>query len=255
MQIQFSDRSFQYGDGIFSTIRICHGAPQLWSLHWQRLTDSMHRLGFNAPAEQVVLSQVRAAISAPNQVLKVLISRGQGARGYGTLGIGEAEVYCWTAPMPDYCNMRKHGVSLGLASMRLSQQPLLAGIKHCSRLETVLLKREAEQSQYDDLLVCDQQDLLIEASAANVLVWHQQQWWTPDLRQAGVAGVMRQLLLQQQLVAVKPLPVDLLNEVTSMALCNALMGIVPVAALHDRTLALAPAVALQRQVDDLLQDV
>lgn len=255
MQIQFSDRSFQYGDGIFSTIRICHGQPQLWSLHWQRLNDSMQRLGFSALNENVVLSQVTAAISAPHQVLKVLISRGQGARGYGTLGISTPEVYCWTAPLPDYRNMRQQGVTLGLASMRLSQQPLLAGIKHCSRLETVLLKREAEQSQYDDLLACDQQGFLIEASAANLLIWHQQQWWTPDLQQAGVAGVMRQLLMQQQLVSVQALPVSLLGEVSTLALCNALMGIVPVAAFAGRALAIAPAVALQRQIDELLQEV
>ncbi|TXH98736.1 MAG: aminodeoxychorismate lyase [Rheinheimera sp.] len=255
MQIQFSDRSFQYGDGIFSTIRICHGEPQLWSLHWQRLTDSMQRLGFNAPREDVVLSQVRAAISAPNLVLKVLISRGQGARGYGTLGINEAEIYCWTAPMPDYSTIRQQGVTLGLASMRLSQQPLLAGIKHCSRLETVLLKREAEQSQYDDLLVCDQQGFLIEASAANVLIWHQQQWWTPDLQQAGVAGVLRQLLLEQKLVSVQPLSASLLSEVPALALCNALMGVVPVAAFAGRQLDTGPAAVLQQQVDELLQEV
>lgn len=255
MQIQFSDRSFQYGDGIFSTIRICHGEPQLWSLHWQRLTDSMHRLGFNAPREDEVLFQVRRAISAPDQVLKVLISRGQGARGYGTLGISEAEIYCWTAPMPDYSTMRQQGITLGLASMQISQQPLLAGIKHCSRLETVLLKREAEQSQYDDLLVGDQQGFVIEASAANLLVWHQQQWWTPDLQKAGVAGVMRQLLLQQQLVSVQPVPVSLLSEVAALALCNALMGVVPVAAFAGRQLDTGPAVVLQRQVDKLLQEV
>ncbi len=255
MQIQSSDRSFQYGDGIFSTIRICRGKPQLWSLHWSRLADSMQRLGFSVLNENVVLSQISTAISAQDQVLKVLISRGQGARGYGTLGISTPEVYCWTAPLPDYTAMRQQGVSLGLANMRLSQQPLLAGIKHCSRLETVLLKREAEQSQYDDLLICDQQGFLIEASAANLLVWHQQQWLTPDLQQAGVAGVMRQLLLQQQLVSVQALPADRLREVSTMALCNALMGIVPVAAFAGRPLTTQPAVALQRQVDELLQEV
>jgi 4-amino-4-deoxychorismate lyase len=255
MQIHFSDRSFQYGDGIFSTIRIYHGQPQLWSLHWQRLQDAMQRLGFNVVSEDVVLSRIRTAISAPEQVLKVLISRGQGARGYGTLGISMPEVYCWTAPMPDYKAIRGQGVTLGLATMQLSQQPLLAGIKHCSRLETVLLKREAEQSRFDDLLVGDQQGFLIEASAANVLIWHQQQWWTPDLHQAGVAGVMRQLLLQHQLVSVQPLPVSLLSEVTSMALCNALMGIVPVTAFDGRPLVTEPAAALQRQVDELIQEV
>ncbi len=255
MQIQFSDRSFQYGDGIFSTVRICHGQPQLWALHWQRLQDSMQRLGFHALNEDVVLSQVMSVITAPEQVLKVLISRGLGARGYGTLGIATPEVYCWTAPMPDYSGMRRHGVKLGLASMQLSQQPLLAGIKHCSRLETILLKREAEQSEFDDLLVADQQGFLIEASAANVLIWHQQQWWTPDLQQAGVAGVMRQLLIEQQLVSVQPCPVSLLSETSAMALCNSLMGVVPVAEFNGHAFNTEVAGALQRQVDELLQEV
>jgi 4-amino-4-deoxychorismate lyase len=254
MQIQSSDRSFQYGDAIFSTVRIRAGRPQLWSLHWQRLCHSMQRLGFAAMNDAAVLQQVLATISAQEQVLKVLISRGEGARGYGTLGILSPQLYCWTAPLPDYQQVRERGVRLGLAQMRLAQQPLLAGIKHCSRLETVLLKREAEQSGFDDLLVCDQQDFLIEATAANLLLWRDGQWWTPELRQAGVAGVMRQLLLDTGLVNTTLLPLADLAKATAMALCNALTGIVPVLSVAGRPLDVEPALQLQQQVDVLLQD-
>lgn len=254
MHIQSSDRSFQYGDAIFSTIRIRAGQPQLWPLHWQRLLHSMQRLGFVAISEAMVLQQVLDSVSAPEQVLKVLISRGEGARGYGTLGITAPQLYCWTAPLPDYQQARQHGVRLGLAQMRLAQQPLLAGIKHCSRLETVLLKHEAEQSGYDDLLVCDQQDFLIEATAANVLLWLDGKWYTPDLHQAGVAGVMRQLLLDTRLAEIKQLPVGDVHHTAAMVLCNALMGIVPVGSVAGRVLDLTPALQLQQQVDVLLQD-
>ncbi|MDZ7869627.1 MAG: aminodeoxychorismate lyase [Rheinheimera sp.] len=254
MQIQFSDRSFQYGDAIFSTVRIRDGQPQLWSLHWQRLRHSMQRLGFAALDETTVLQQVQANITAPEQVLKVLISRGEGARGYGTLGISIPQLYCWTAPLPDYHRAREYGVRLGLAQMRLAQQPILAGIKHCSRLETVMLKREAEQSGFDDLLVCDQQDFLIEATAANLLLWRDGQWWTPDLQQAGVAGVMRQLLLDTGLVTIRLLPLADIEQASAMALCNALTGIVPVSSFAGQPLPMTPAIQLQQQVDVLLQD-
>lgn len=254
MQIQSSDRSFQYGDAIFSTVRISAGKPQLWSLHWHRLCHSMQRLGFAAMNDAAVLQQVLATISEQEQVLKVLISRGEGARGYGTLGVISPQLYCWTAPLPDYQQAREHGVRLGLAQMRLAQQPLLAGIKHCSRLETVMLKREAEQSGFDDLLVCDQQNLLIEATAANLLLWRDGQWWTPELHQAGVAGVMRQLLLDRRLATAALLPVTELDNVESMALCNALSGIVPVCSFAGGPLDLEPALQLQQQVDVLLQD-
>lgn len=254
MQIQSSDRSFQYGDAVFSTIRIFSGQPQLWSFHWCRLRLSMQRLGFVIPDEQQVHAKVMAVISEAEQVVKVLISRGQSSRGYGTVGIVQPQVYCWAAPLPDYSQIRQYGVRLGLASLQFSRQPLLAGMKHCSRLETVLLKREAEQSGYDDLVAADTEGLVIEATASNLLVWQQQRWRTPVLSHAGVAGVMRQFALEQKLVEEQPLPVAEFSGIQSMALCNALIGVVPVASFQGRALDIAPALVLQRQIKDLLQD-
>jgi len=254
MQIQYSDRSFQYGDGVFTTIRIRHGQPELWPLHWQRLQLSMQRLGFAELSEDVVLSDVINTINAQQQVLKVLISRGQGARGYGCQGIIQPQLYCWTAELPDYARARSDGLRLGLAQLQLSKQPLLAGIKHCSRLETILLKREAEQSIYDDLVVSDQDGFLVEATASNLLMLLDQQWVTPALSNAGVAGVMRQLLLEQGWVVERPVPVAALEQVQSLGLCNALMGVVPIVAYAARSLDLAPVRRLQIQVDELLQE-
>ncbi len=253
MPLQYSDRSFQYGDGLFSTIRIEQGRPQLWPLHWQRLLDSMRRLGFVPPSEAQVLAEVTAAISAEQQVLKVLISRGHGARGYGTAGIEAAEIHCWTAALPDYQRWRQQGVYLGLAELRLARQPLLAGIKHCSRLETVLLKREQEQSRYDELLALDHAGSVIEACSANVLCWRDEQWYTPELSQAGVAGVMRQLLLEHGDVKQVQWSLAELQTVEAMALCNALMGVVPVYQFSDKPLQLEPGLRLQQQADQWLK--
>lgn len=214
----------------------------------------MQRLGFAAVTETEVLSQVMSAISAPHQVVKVLISRGEGARGYGTAGIVQPQIFSWCSALPDYSSVRQSGVRLGLANLRLSRQPLLAGIKHCSRLETVLLKREAEQSHYDDLIASDCDGFAIEATAANLLVWRDQRWITPELSFAGVAGVMRQLLLKQNLLVEARLPIVDLERVDAMALCNALMGIVPVASYAGRALDLKPALGLQQQIDVFLQE-
>lgn len=255
MQIEFSDRSFQYGDAVFSTIRVQNQQPQLWALHWRRLSLSMQQLGFAGLAESQVLSAVMSVISAPDQVVKVLISRGAGARGYGTIGILQPQIYCWTANMPDYRLSRQHGIRLGMASLRLSRQPLLAGIKHCSRLETVLLKQEAERSEYDDLIAADEMGFVIEATASNLLVWTADGWHTPELSHAGVAGVMRQCVLEQQWVVEQPVFLDGLNEIRAMALCNALMGVVPVMSFEGKSLDISPALALQQQVDDFLQDL
>lgn len=43
------DRGFQYGDGLFETLRVVKGQPQHWSRHMARLLAGCERLGIAAP--------------------------------------------------------------------------------------------------------------------------------------------------------------------------------------------------------------
>lgn len=248
LQPTVSDRSFQYGDGIFTTILVEDSRLMLWDWHWQRLSQSLARLQMPALDETWVRQQAEQAISASSQVVKVLISRGQGGRGYSPSGFSTPLVYVTTSPLPDYQSQRQHGIRLGVACLKLSTQPLLAGIKHTSRLETVLLKAEAEQSGFDDLLVCDQQGYITELCAANLFFKINDQWCTPSLDQAGVAGVMRQWLLEQLNVQQGHYLVSALEQATAMFATNALMGVVPVKQFLQRSLNLDEVRPIQQLV-------
>lgn len=247
-QLSVSDRSFQYGDGIFSTIRVKDGQLQFWHLHWQRLQDSMQRLGFANLAEAEVKAAAQAQISQSEQVVKVLISRGHGGRGYSALGFDKPDLYCSSSALPDYAKAQQQGFSVGMAKLRLGIQPLLAGIKHTSRLETVLHKAEVEQSNFDELLVCDSQGHVTEFSSANVFFYLDGQWCTPELDQAGVAGVMRAFLLTKLNVTTGRYQPEALKGVTAMFATNALMGVVPVCSYLQQPLGLE----LVRPVQQLL---
>lgn len=248
IQPTVSDRSFQYGDGIFTTILVDESCLMLWDWHWQRLTLSLQRLQMPALDESSVKYIAEQAITAPSQVVKLLVSRGQGARGYSPAGFSTPQVYVTSGALPDYAPQRQQGIKLGVAEMKLSIQPLLAGIKHTSRLETVLLKAEVERSSFDDLLVCDQQGFITELSAANVFFKIKGQWCTPQLDQSGVAGVMRQWLLQQFDVQQGYYPLSALEDATAMFASNALMGVVPVQQFLDRPLNMNEVRPIQQLV-------
>lgn len=248
LQPTVSDRSFQYGDGIFTTILVDSSRLILWDLHWQRLSQSLKRLQMPALNEQVVKRQAEQAITAPSQVVKLLVSRGQGGRGYSPAGFNEPLVYVTNSPLPDYHVQRQQGIRLGVASLQLSTQPLLAGMKHTSRLETVLLKAEAEQSAFDDLIVCDQQGRVTELCAANVFFKINGQWCTPKLDQAGVEGVMRQWLLQHMNVQQGYYPLTALDQASAMFASNALMGVVPVQQFMQRSFNLDEVRPIQQLV-------
>jgi 4-amino-4-deoxychorismate lyase len=247
-QPSVSDRSFQYGDGIFSTIRVKNGQLQFWHLHWQRLHTSMQRLGFAALPEAEVKAAAQAQISQPDQVVKILISRGHGGRGYSALGFDKADLYCSVSALPDYEKAQQQGISVGVAKLQLGVQPLLAGIKHTSRLETVLHKAEVEQSHFDELLVCDSQGYVTEFSSANVFFYLDDHWCTPELHQAGVAGVMRAFLLNNMDVIVGRYQQQDIKKATAMFATNALMGVVPVCRYLQQPLSLE----LVRPVQQLL---
>ncbi len=223
-----TDRSFQYGDGLFTTVRVKAGQAMLWDLHLQRLVAGAQRLLIHAFDTEELTAKVQQAISAPEQVIKVLISRGQAGRGYSPQGIASPCCYISTAALPDYSQWQQQGIRLGVAEFKLAQQPALAGLKHNNRLEQVLIKAELAQRNLDELVVLDHSGAVIEVSAANLMFCKNGQWCTPSLDQAGVNGVMRQHLLAQRVVTEGRYQLEDLKQADAILICNALMGVVPV---------------------------
>jgi 4-amino-4-deoxychorismate lyase len=230
-----TDRSFQYGDGLFTTIRVKGGKAMLWDLHLQRLVSGANALQIHSFDTDELTAQVQQAISAPDQVIKVLISRGQAGRGYSPQGIASPCCYISTAALPDYRNWQQQGICLGVADFKLAQQPALAGLKHNNRLEQVLIKAELAERDVDELVVLDQSDAVIEVSAANLMFCRNGQWYTPALDQAGVKGVMRQHLMAHLLVTEGNFGLADLQQADALLICNALMGVVPVKQFAGQT--------------------
>ncbi|WP_233080264.1 aminodeoxychorismate lyase [Rheinheimera soli] len=230
-----TDRSFQYGDGLFTTVRVKDGKAMLWDLHLERLVLGARRLLINEFDTNELTRKVQQSISAPDQVIKVLISRGQAGRGYSPQGIESPCCYISTAALPDYSDWQQQGIRLGVAQLKLAQQPALAGLKHNNRLEQVLIKAELAQSGFDEVVVQDQSGAVIEVSAANLMFCKEGQWFTAALDQAGVCGVMRQHLMAHLLVTEGNFGLVDLQQADALLICNALMGVVPVKEFAGQT--------------------
>lgn len=241
------DRSFNYGDGFFTTMLVKSGQIQLWPLHLARLQQAAKRLHFSSINWTQLAQDVSAAITQADQVIKVLISRGEGGRGYSSANVDKPNVYISCAEAPNYSVWQQQGIHLGIAELKLAIQPALAGIKHTSRLEQVLIKQQLLHSEFDDLLVFDQQNFACEASAANVFFHRQDQWYTPCLNRAGVAGVMRQQLMEHIRVRQVDWTLDELSNIDAIFICNALMGIVPVRQFVAKKLDMSPVFTLMKQ--------
>ena len=250
LTVTISERALAYGDGLFTTAKIASGEVQLLSQHLQRLTDGITLLGIDVSLDG--LSERLAILAKDYQlaVLKVLITAGEGGRGYSRQGCSNAKVIITIHPFPEhYLAWQAKGIKVGDAATHIGINPMLAGIKHLNRLEQVLVRKELDKRHEDDLLVSHCLGDIVEASAGNVFWLNKgdNHWYTPDLSAAGVNGLMRQQLLSQienvQVVKQQTLNAEAL---ISMLVCNSVMGIVPVSHYQGVPLALAPVLALQQ---------
>ncbi|MBM6632853.1 aminodeoxychorismate lyase [Leclercia adecarboxylata] len=230
-----SDRAIQFGDGCFTTARIAAGQICLLDAHLQRLQMACEKLliPFVAWAE-LQREMVELARGNERGVLKVIISRGSGGRGYSAANcLHPVRILSVSGYPAHYDGWRREGITLELSPVRLGRNPHLAGVKHLNRLEQVLIRTHLEQTDADEALVLDSEGVVTECCAANLFWRNGKDVFTPRLDQAGVNGLMRQFCLQQlahsgyRVVEIHAREA-VLAEADEMVVCNALMPVVPV---------------------------
>ncbi|WP_305856134.1 aminodeoxychorismate lyase [Balneatrix alpica] len=240
--ISVQERGLAYGDGLFETLKVAAGHLCFWSYHWLRLQQGMQRLGMLIPVdfEDQLLADIRRALASvqePDLVLKLIITRGAGGRGYlATTDLELTRVVMLSQHKPMERAQRRQGIKVGLCQTALARQPLLAGIKHLNRLEQVLARREWAATDWQEGLVCDTQANLVSGTLSNVFLFLDGRWQTPSIEYAGIAGTRRRWVLERWPVQENQLLAEQFQAVEQGFICNALMGIVPIAELAGRQL-------------------
>lgn len=192
-----TDRSNTFGDGVFETLFVRNGQAPLLELHLARLSRGLHRLDIECPLS-LIQQDIERALAASKAragsfVLKLVVSRGSSLLGYGTQGQQANRMLLlqsYTVSPPTFLKTM-------LCETRLAQQPLLAGLKHCNRLEQVLAKREVELASFDDGIMLDQLGNVVESTSANIFILEDGKLITPPIEQCGVAGVMREFIMHK----------------------------------------------------------
>ena len=132
---------------------------------------------------------------------KIIITRGTGAR-LPALGCDTPTIIVSAHSYPiHYHDWQLSGIQLEVAEQRLGCQPMLAGLKTLNRFGTGVVENELDERGIPEAIVLDWQDHVVEAVTANLFWRKGEQIFTPDLKLAGVCGVMRAFVIIQQLTS------------------------------------------------------
>jgi len=229
------DRGLAYGDGLFETLRVHRGALPWWDAHRERMQRGAIRLGLPLPDDARVRGEAHDLIGdADDAVLKLIVTRGGGGRGYAP---PDAPVPTWILSRHDVPAAPRQALRLHWCDTRLAAQPALAGLKHCNRLEQVLARRECAAAGADDGLMRDGEGRVVCATSSNLFVLHDGAWHTPPIDACGVAGVCRAHLLPALQAQETMLSQDDVEGADAVFLCNAVRGILGVARVGARAFA------------------
>lgn len=230
-----ADRGLQYGDGVWETIAIRGGEPRQLEAHLKRLSHGLKVLGIIGLDQRLLEQEIKQITDQQEQcILKIIITRGNGGRGYNPQGCDIPSRILSLHPWPEYpASYSAQGIDLTLCETRLSHNPQLAGFKHLNRLEQVLARAEFDHN-YQEGLVRDYDGNVIEATMSNLFVVNQDLTvTTPALERCGIAGIARSCIISELQkieveVVVSEVSLDRVKQAKALFLTNSVIQLWPV---------------------------
>jgi 4-amino-4-deoxychorismate lyase len=247
--VNVTDRGLTYGDGLFETIAIRDGQPRFLAFHLDRLFMGCDRLKMQRPDRVRLSADLAAAAQGLRYgVLKLLLTRGPAPRGYA-LPAACTPTLAWgtSAAEPRVAGP----IDIRWCETMASVNPATAGLKTLGRLDQVLARAEWSGSDVSEGLMTSTEGWLIGGTASNVFLVTGDRLLTPSLCRAGIAGIMRQVVLEAARsagipVLVADVPPPAVAGASEAFLTNALTGIRPVRRLGTHVWTVGPITRLLR---------
>lgn len=240
--ISVNDRGLLYGDGLFETMAVRNGHIPLWETHWQRLSLGCEKLSINLPDKEIIEKEIVLLCEAQNKprfVIKLIISRGEGQRGYRFTENQNVTRILSSHAWPNYSErFQTEGVAVCYCETTLSDNKKLAGIKHLNRLEQVLARNEWD-NDFQEGLMLSANDKVIDGTMSNIFAVIDSEIYTPSLALSGVAGVMRKTVINiakenNILISEKEFSKSEVEMADELFLTNSLFGIWPIKNIGEK---------------------
>jgi 4-amino-4-deoxychorismate lyase len=239
------DRGFQYGDGLFETIEVLKSTPLFLKQHLARLAEGCRKLLIPPPdASQLTAEAFQLSANVEKAVLKIIVTRGIGGRGYRQPESISPTRLLSVHPHPEYPDsFQSEGIVARFCQQRLSSSENLAGIKHLNRLEQVLARAEWQDNAIQEGLMLDNVGHVIEGTMSNLFFVRDEILHTPCLLKGGVKGILRKMVIDfAQLNNIRLVEKQFDNSevlaADEMFVTNSVIGIWPVKQLDQQCFAI-----------------
>ncbi len=220
--------AFRYGYGLFETMLVQDGVIRLKEFHWERLFAGLRQLYFEIPMlmtaewlEEEVMRTVKK-----NHGEKLCRVRLQMYAGGGGLYSVESRhpgfvIECFSLE-EDNLRLNNNGLIVGVAAGLSKSADTLSNLKSCNALIYAMAARQAKEHKWNDALLYNNNEHVIESTIANIFWIKGGTVYTPPLSDGCVAGVMRRHIMGRITVSERTLKIEDLLQADEVFLTNAI---------------------------------
>ncbi len=245
LEIGTGNRAFRYGDGLFESIRVCKGVPLFFAHHYSRFILGLDVLRIEIPEhwQPDFLKKTIEELCRSNGQLnaRVRLSAWRSGGGYYLPGEHSAELLIESSGLSDpFYAWPSQGLRIDLAEDIHLGNRALDRIKSANALPYIMAAIQAKERGLDDLILCDAQGHLLEASSSNLFLFREGVLYSPNPELGGIDGIMRRVLVKiARKEGISFVSTELNTEDLLLAeeifLSNAISGIRWVSSFRDRT--------------------
>ena len=211
------------GQGIFETIKSVANKPFSLTRHISRAQSSAVALGITIPnSDQIVQGVSDLFASVPE--------------GLGILRISFDNQGNWLAVHMPYAEQDKS------CDVRLHPDAVTGDVhKRFPYTNRLAILEQARLAGFDDAVVVNGQGNICEGSVTNLIANIDGRWVTPPTTDVVLPGIIRQILIENELIAIESIPVDRLAEITSAFFISSLRLSHAISSIDSRPLHLSHA--------------
>jgi branched-chain amino acid aminotransferase len=211
------------GQGIFETIKSVGNKPFSLSRHIARAQSSAVVLGITIPNSDQISQGVTDLLAAV-------------PHGLGMLRISFENQGNWLAVHMPYAEQEKS------CDVRIHLDAVTGDVhKRFPYTNRLAILEQARLAGFDDAIVVNSQGNICEGSVTNLIANIDGRWVTPPTTDVVLPGIIRQILIENELVAIESIPADRLVEITSAFFISSLRLSHAISSIDSRPLHLSHA--------------
>ncbi|WP_304039109.1 aminotransferase class IV [Mesonia mobilis] len=201
-KLDLDNRSFNYGDGLFETIRVINGKIMFWEDHYFRLMASMRILRMEIPMnfspeylEEQILQLIEAnGLSQKPVKVKINVYRKPGGLYRpATREVGYA-IRAYELENPFYI-LNEEDYEVELFKDHYLTRGLLSTLKSTNKTLNILASIFAEENAYQNCLLVNENKSIVEAINGNLFVVKGNKIKTSPLSDGCLNGITRKQLI------------------------------------------------------------